>query len=144
MSYGGRYDFSHRKIHEAPPVPEFLLAARERVAQWADLVPERLVFAVISEYTPGAPIGWHRDAPEYGQTVGISLQGRARLRFRPYRRAATPGVKRSRVDIVSVELDPRSAYVIRGDARWRWQHSIPPVTETRYSITFRTARNHED
>ena len=32
----------------------------------------------------------------------------------------------------------RHALVLRDDARWRWQHSIPPTKALRYSITFRT------
>lgn len=37
-------------------------------------------------------------------------------------------------------LAPRSAYVLDGAARWTWQHHVPPVSETRTSITFRTVR----
>jgi alkylated DNA repair dioxygenase AlkB len=40
--------------------------------------------------------------------------------------------------IVSVLLEPRSIYVMRGDARWNFQHSIPAVKELRYSITLRS------
>lgn len=32
----------------------------------------------------------------------------------------------------------RSAYAMRGAARWKWQHAISPTKELRYSITFRT------
>jgi len=163
VSFGGRYDFSHHEIHEAPPVPEFLHPVRERMARWAEVDAERLVYALVTEYAPGTPIGWHRDAPEFDVTLGLSLLGHARLRFRPYRSArtrrteapdeartdagtgaatgASPSARRSRADILSVELAPRSAYVIAGDARWRWQHSIPPVSEPRFSITFRTKRD---
>jgi alkylated DNA repair dioxygenase AlkB len=45
--------------------------------------------------------------------------------------------------IASVILDPRSIYVMRGPARWQFQHSIPAVEKTRYSITFRTLRRRE-
>jgi alkylated DNA repair dioxygenase AlkB len=38
-------------------------------------------------------------------------------------------------------LEPRSAYVLRGVARWRWQHAISPTKALRYSITFRTMRD---
>jgi alkylated DNA repair protein (DNA oxidative demethylase) len=37
-------------------------------------------------------------------------------------------------------LEPRSGYVLAGEARRSWQHSIPPAKELRYSITFRTLR----
>ena len=141
LSFGGRYDFTHRQIHGAPPIPAFLLTLRNRAAEWLAMDPARFVFALVSEYLPGAPIGWHRDAPEFGLTVGVSLLGRCRLRFRPYRLPCRrQRVPRARDEIVALDLEPRSAYVIGDEARWDWQHSIPPVTEPRLSITFRTAR----
>jgi len=39
---------------------------------------------------------------------------------------------------LGIELEPRSAYVMRNDVRWQWQHSIAPTRALRYSITFRT------
>jgi alkylated DNA repair dioxygenase AlkB len=33
--------------------------------------------------------------------------------------------------------------VLAGEARWKWQHSIPPTKEERYSITFRTLRQQD-
>jgi hypothetical protein len=39
-----------------------------------------------------------------------------------------------------IELAPRSGYLISGSARRAFEHSIPPVTQLRYSITFRTLR----
>jgi alkylated DNA repair dioxygenase AlkB len=35
---------------------------------------------------------------------------------------------------------PRSAYLLRGPARFDWEHSIPPLDRLRYSVTFRTFR----
>jgi alkylated DNA repair dioxygenase AlkB len=88
---------------------------------------------LVTRYPRGAGIGWHRDAPVFGPTVvGISLRAPCLLRFR---RAA--GALWERVD---VELPPRSGYVLGGAARATWQHAIPPVRETRYSITLRTLR----
>ncbi|MEA2805569.1 MAG: hypothetical protein QOE49_5664, partial [Rhodospirillaceae bacterium] len=37
----------------------------------------------------------------------------------------------------SIELMPRSAYVLRGPSRRDWEHSIPPLGELRFSVTFR-------
>jgi alkylated DNA repair protein (DNA oxidative demethylase) len=42
--------------------------------------------------------------------------------------------------VYEVELAPRSAYVLAGAARSNWQHSIPPVPDLRFSITFRQLR----
>jgi alkylated DNA repair dioxygenase AlkB len=98
-------------------------------------VPEAsFVHALITEYRPGTPIGWHSDAPHFERVVGISLAGAARMRFRPY------AAKNDRSAAIALELAPRSAYAMEGDVRWRWQHHIPPTRELRYSITFRTLR----
>ena len=137
VSYGSQYDFIENRALAAPPVPEYLFALRERVAAWVGLAPERFVHALVSEYRPGVPLGWHRDVPQFELIVGISLGGRCRMRLRPYR----PGAENRRQDVRVLELEPRSAYVIRDEARWGWQHSIAPTKELRYSITLRTARS---
>ncbi|HWI15508.1 MAG TPA: alpha-ketoglutarate-dependent dioxygenase AlkB [Burkholderiales bacterium] len=133
LSFGSSYDFSRNRLEAAPPVPEFLLPLRERVGDWLAIPPTEFAHALLTEYVPGTPIGWHRDTPDFEVVVGISLAGRCRMRFRPYPHIA----HRSHAN-VELELAPRSAYVIRGPARWRWQHHIPPTVEHRYSITLRT------
>src|SRR5262245_29944113 len=83
---------------EVQPFPGFLVPLRKRVAAWAGLEEEAFAMALINEYPPGAPIGWHRDAPQYDIVAGISLLSGCRLRFRPYRPPATtvpPGVRRT-------------------------------------------------
>jgi alkylated DNA repair dioxygenase AlkB len=136
VSYGGQYDYTLNKLGAAPSIPDFLLPLREKVAQWADIAPEKFVHGLVSEYRPGTPLGWHRDVPNFEVIVGVSLAGTARMRLRPYR----PGEKQRREDVIVLELEPRSAYIIRDNARWGWQHSVSPTKELRYSITFRTAR----
>lgn len=131
VEYGWEYDFGSRKASATKPIPEFLLPIRERVAAFAGVPAEDIVEAVITEYPPGAPIGWHRDVPQFEVIIGLSLAGSSRMRLKPYRAAGK---------IAHVNLEPRSIYVIRGAARWKFQHSIPPVEKLRYSITFRTLR----
>lgn len=116
-------------------LPAPLVALRERVAAWAGVAVGDFVHVMVSEYPVGAPLGWHRDAPMYELIVGVSLGNPARLRFRPW-----PPEAPKKADIVALDLAPRSAYVMRGRARWGWQHSLPPVTALRHSITMRTAR----
>jgi alkylated DNA repair dioxygenase AlkB len=134
VSYGGRYDFGRNELAPAPPIPDFLHALRERVAAWSALAPEQLTHATITEYRPGTQLGWHRDVPEFEEVAGVSLLGFARMRFRPY-----PPEKGQR-SVFSLELAPRSVYLMSGAVRWRWQHAISPTTELRYSITFRSRR----
>jgi len=131
VEYGWEYDFGSRQATRAAPIAPFLLPLRERAARFAGLFPELLVEAVVTEYLPGAPLGWHRDVPQFETILGISLGSAGRMRFKPYRGEGK---------LVSAMLEPRSLYVIQGDARWKSQHSMPPVETTRHSITFRTLR----
>lgn len=133
LSFGSSYDFTANRLQMAPGMPAFLFPLRERAAAWLQLEPAAFEHALLTEYLPGTPIGWHRDTPDFEIVAGVSLLGRCRMRLRPY-----PRVPRSAHAVIERELAPRSAYVLRGAARWRWQHHIPPTTEHRYSITFRT------
>jgi alkylated DNA repair dioxygenase AlkB len=132
VSYGFDYDFSYNAIHPAPAIPEFFTPLRERAAAWLGVRFEEVKHALVAEYRPGTALGWHRDVPNFELVCGISLAAACRMRFRPF-----PPTK-DRKSVLSLELAPRSSYVLRGDARWRWQHSIPPTKALRYSITFRT------
>ena len=124
-----------RRIVMFEPVPQFLAALRDKAGAWGEIPAAKFVHALVTEYRPGTQLGWHRDSPEYGELAGISLGGHCRMRLRPF-----PPKKGERKDILSLELEPRSAYCMRGEARWGWQHSIAATIELRYSLTFRTAR----
>jgi alkylated DNA repair dioxygenase AlkB len=134
VSYGGSYNFSSNELVPAGPIPQFLNALRERIAQWARLDASQFTHALIAEYQPGTQLGWHRDVPDFEVIAGVSLAGACRMRLRPY-----PPRKGKDPESLAVELEPRSAYLMRGEARWGWQHSIPPTKALRYSITFRTS-----
>lgn len=123
----------------ARPLPSFLLPLRASIARWAGVHPDGFAMALINEYRPGAPIGWHRDAPQYDVVAGLSLLSACRMRFRPYRSpSAAPGPRRLATH--EIVLEPRSAYVMTGEARQSYEHHIPPVGHLRYSVTFRTLR----
>jgi alkylated DNA repair dioxygenase AlkB len=138
VSFGGKYDFTHHQLHPTEPVPEFLRPLRARIAAWAGVNAESFTHATVAEYGPGTPLGWHRDVPDFEIVTGVSLQGLARMRFRPY-----PPIEGWTRSILVLELKPRSAYIIRNAARWGWQHCISPTRELRYSITFRTLRRQD-
>ena len=132
--FGYDYDYeAYGRLAPAEPLPAELRWLRDRCGQLAEVPADELAQTLVSRYPPGAPIGWHRDAPMFGpKVVGVSLLSACRMRFQ--RRAA--GVRH----VYALELEPRSAYVIGGKARSAWQNSIPPAKELRYSITFRTLR----
>ncbi len=132
VSFGLRYDFNGGGLQQAAPIPPFVVTVRERAAAFAGLAPDRLQHVLITEYRPGAAIGWHRDRPNFGDVVGVSLVSPCTFRMRRKREA---GWERA-----AMRLDRRSVYLMRGPARDDWEHSIPAVEELRYSITFRSLR----
>jgi len=132
VSFGLHYDFGDMQVRETEPIPAFVLPLRERPADFAGLDPDLVRHALVTEYAPGAPIGWHRDRPVFGDVVGVSLASACRFRFRRKRGNAWQRT--------ALMLQPRSAYLLRGPARSEWEHSIPPAEELRYSVTFRTVR----
>ena len=133
LHYGVDYDYANPgRSGAGEPFPDWLLPHRDRAAELAGVEADELVEGLVQRYPPRATIGWHRDAPMFGKVVGLSLGAAARMRFRDPR-----GDRR---DVFEVVLEPRSAYVLAGAARWQTQHSIPAVKKERYSITFRTLR----
>ncbi|MDE2410138.1 MAG: alpha-ketoglutarate-dependent dioxygenase AlkB [Sphingomonadales bacterium] len=129
-SYGWRYDFQASELERAEAIPGWLEGVRCRAAEFAGVAAADLVHCLLTRYDPGAGIGWHRDRPVYEHVVGISLGAAATLRLR--RRHA------GRWQRASLPLAPRGAYHLSGDARHAWEHSIAPMAQTRWSITFRT------
>ena len=132
VSFGFRYDFNGGGLTETEPMPPFLLPVRGRAAAFAGLTPDRLQHVLITEYRPGAAIGWHRDRANFGDVIGVSLVSPCTFRMR--RRRGT-GWERA-----ATRLDRRSVYLMRGPSRDEWEHSIPAVDALRYSITFRSMR----
>jgi alkylated DNA repair dioxygenase AlkB len=132
VSFGWQYVFNGSGLRKAEDMPEFLLALRARAAAFARIEAEALQHVLLTEYRPGAAIGWHRDRSVFGETVGISLLSPCRFRFR-----RAQGEKWERRALVAA---PRSAYLLSGPSRTEWEHSIPAVEALRYSITFRNLR----
>jgi alkylated DNA repair dioxygenase AlkB len=130
QSFGWRYDFEDASFAPAEPLPDWLDPLRRKAAAFAGIAPDAFVHVLLARYDPGAGIGWHRDRDVFEKVVGVSLATPATLRFR--KRTPT-GFSRARV-----ELAPRSAYLLAGEARHEWEHSIVPGQQLRFSITFRT------
>lgn len=138
VSFGWKYDFSSAKLRKADDIPEFLQQLRARAASFAKLEPEAFQHALVTEYGPGAGIGWHRDKAVFGEVVGISLLAECVLRFRRKAGANSDRLHVAKWERLNVLTEPRAAYHLSGPARTEWQHSILCVDELRYSITFRT------
>ena len=130
--FGWHYAFESFRLTPAPPLPAQLEPIRRRAAEFAGVSADEFSETLVTEYPPGAGIGWHRDAPPFGIVAGISLAAESRMRFQR-------GSGADRVT-AAVILPRRSLYLLTGPARSEWQHTLPPVRELRYSITFRTLK----
>ena len=131
-SFGFRYDYSLKRLAEADPIPAWLTSIARSVETFGDLPPGQVRQILCTEYDVGVGIGWHRDKPHFDKIFGLSLGASCKFRFR---RAV--GEKWQRFALTA---EPRSLYMMDGESRRVWEHSIPAVEQRRYSITFRTMR----
>jgi alkylated DNA repair dioxygenase AlkB len=130
VSFGWKYDFSTETMHRVDPIPQFLQHVRDRAALALGGQPATFEQLLVTEYGSGAGIGWHKDKATFAEVIGVSLSSSCILRLRKKAEA--------KWERVSVTLEPRSAYLLTGVVRSEWEHSIPPVSEPRYSLTFRS------
>lgn len=137
VHYGRDYHYDSAEVAPGLEIPRFLLPLRERVGAFAQRAAEDFAEVLVTEYPAGAGIGWHRDAPAFDIVVGVSLLTECTMQFRPWP-VEKSGPKRSKP--LAQILAPRSAYILRGPSRTRWQHHIPATKARRFSITFRTLR----
>lgn len=94
---------------------------------------------IINEYAPGEGLRPHKDRNYFeNQICGVNLGSGCIMRF----------IKISGKNVVDVEMPRRSVYVMQDDARYKWNHSVPPRKkdvvdgavkhrERRLSITYR-------
>ena len=129
VSFGWRYDFATETLGTTTEIPAFLLPLRETAAHFAGLSADQLQHMLVTEYSAGAAIGWHRDKGVFGEVIGISLLSPCTFRLRRKRGTSW--------DRYAITAEPRSAYLMTGPSRTEWEHSIPAVDSLRYSITFR-------
>ncbi|MBW8754507.1 MAG: alpha-ketoglutarate-dependent dioxygenase AlkB [Sphingomonadales bacterium] len=127
-SFGWKYDFQSDRFVPCAAIPEGFSAIADRAAEFAGLACDDFAECLLNRYEPGAVIQPHCDKPVWEHVIGISLGAPATMVFRHQ----DSGEERP------VALPPRSIYLLADDARYVWQHSLPPMQSTRYSITFRT------
>jgi alkylated DNA repair dioxygenase AlkB len=135
MSFGYDYHFDRRALSEGIAIPEqfkpLILKAEEKL----NIPASSFVELLLTEYTPGTVINWHRDAPPFDKIAGISLLSNSTFKLRPHAKN-----KRSRAALRSFTLERRSLYLMEGEVRENWEHAIAAVSNLRYSITLRSLR----
>ena len=132
VSFGWRYDFNGGGLEKAHDMPGFLTRLRPAVGRFSGIDPSTFQHVMVTEYAPGAAIGWHKDRSVFGDVVGISLLAPCTFRLR--KKGVSGWARRSLI------AEPRSAYLLHGPSRTDWENSIPAVEQLRYSITFRTLK----
>jgi alkylated DNA repair dioxygenase AlkB len=132
VSYGYRYDYAGRTLRTSEAMPEFLAPLRDVASRFSGIAADKLEQALITEYAPGAGIGWHRDKPMFEDVVALSFMAPCVLRLR--QQDGTSWLRQS------AEIAPRSGYLLHGSVRSEWEHSIVPLHVLRYSVTFRSFR----
>ena len=130
--FGYSYDYMLQRLTEAAPIPDWARPVARQVEAWAGLAEGSVRQVLCTEYDAGVGIGWHRDKPHFDKILGLSLGSACKFRFR--RRSGDKWERHT------LEALPRSLYMMDGEARSQWEHSIPPVEARRYSITFRTMK----
>ena len=128
-SFGFRYDYAQRRLQQAEPIPAWLAPVINQVEAFGG-PSTRIAQVLCTEYDTGVGIGWHRDKPHFDRIFGLSLGSPCKFRFR---KAAGGTWQR-----YTLAAEPRSLYMMSGESRTMWEHSIPGVEAPRYSITFRT------
>jgi alkylated DNA repair dioxygenase AlkB len=129
VSFDWQYDYAGARLRDALPMPGFMEPLRAIAAAFSGVAAEAFAHVLVTEYAPGAGIGWHRDKPMFQHVVALSFLAPCRLRFR---RRRDDGWARQDLTVA-----PRSGYLLDGEARAIWEHSIPPQKDLRYSVTFR-------
>jgi alkylated DNA repair protein (DNA oxidative demethylase) len=132
--FGRGYEYESGRIGPGAEIPDFFLPLRARAGEFTGRDAKEFAELLVTDYLPGAGIGWHRDAPAFDIVVGVSLVSECVMQFRPW-----PVEKKSERPARQV-LEPRSAYILRGPSRTRWQHHIAATKSRRFSLTFRTLR----
>jgi len=133
--YGYKWSFEERTLTPGNEIPVSLNPILEKVGAWLNIDITEFASVLVTQYPPGSVINWHRDAPPFGVIAGISLLSNCTFLFRPYDKT-----KQSKKSLHKIPVQRRSLYLISGESRDEWEHSISPVDDTRWSVTLRTLR----
>lgn len=128
-SFGWRYNYSTRQLEQAERIPAWLSDIVAAIESFGGAGTE-IRQVLCTEYEAGVGIGWHRDKPHFDRIFGLSLGSPCKFRLR---RSVSSSWQR-----FTLNTEARSLYMMSGDSRRVWEHSIPAVEALRYSITFRT------
>jgi alkylated DNA repair dioxygenase AlkB len=131
-TFGHKYVFAGQEPRADASIPDYLRPLIDIASQISGLPANAFEQLMVTEYAPGAGIGWHRDRPAYEDIVAVSFLAPCTLRLR--RKVGEDWERRF------AHIEPRSVYLLHGQVRNSWQHSIAAMDMLRYSVTLRTFR----
>jgi alkylated DNA repair dioxygenase AlkB len=131
-SFGHKYIFAGQEPRTDASIPDYLRPLTVIASQISGTPADAFEQLMVTEYSPGAGIGWHRDRPTFEDVVAVSFLAPCVLRLR--RKVGADWERRF------ARIEPRSAYLLSGTVRNSWQHSIAAMDVLRYSVTLRTFR----
>jgi alkylated DNA repair dioxygenase AlkB len=134
-SFGYDYSFESGSLIKGKEIPAGFNFLVDKVSKHINISSPEIAELLVIEYPENCVMNWHRDAPPFGLIAGISLLSDCNFRLRPQEKA-----KQTRSAIIQVPVKKRSLYIMDGESRSDWQHSVSPVKQKRYSITLRTLR----
>lgn len=164
--FGFRYNYGKRCVDTetpTPPIPTIL----QRLLLKTTLIDEnndsiksllqnqKFTQCIINAYKPNSSlIPWHVDDPQFGPIVLVFIFGETRplqMRLGLNEASEKQQLQQRRVysttssegnDYVyfMANVQHLDRYILSGDARERWEHSVPVGASWRISITYRTWR----
>jgi alkylated DNA repair dioxygenase AlkB len=132
-TFGHGYIFAGQEPRADARIPDYLRPLTDIASEISGMPANAFEQLMVTEYAPGAGIGWHRDRPTYEDIVAVSFLAPCTLRLR--RKVGEDWERQF------AYIEPRSVYLLHGPVRNGWQHSIAPMDVLRYSVTLRTFRS---
>lgn len=142
--YGYRYDYFKQNVAiKCEDIPSFLIPLKDlltRICLNQNIISPEYNFnqCIVNNYNAKQGISEHIDIDKFGSVIGCFTIGTGAI------------MKFTRKDeLVELYVEPNSLYIMSGDARYVWKHSMPAkkydlIDNIRYerkrriSITFRS------
>ena len=80
-SFGHKYVFAGQEPRKDGSIPDYLRPLLHIASRISGQPADAFEQAMVTEYAPGAGIGWHRDRPSYEDIVSVSFLASCTLRL---------------------------------------------------------------
>jgi alkylated DNA repair dioxygenase AlkB len=128
--FGYSYNFKQRRCTVGKDLPEMFFHHNMLAVEAMKLLGRNTTFnqCLVNKYERGQSISPHIDAPVFDDAIAVICHGFGVMRF----------VMRTQGLDIKVPVPDNSIYIMTGESRHLWTHSLLPVENRRISVTFRT------